>query len=671
MQPQNSTLDKLFEGIKEYRVPLYQRLYVWNEYDQWAPLWEDITRIAGDLTSRGAGEIEPHFFGALVLKKSEGPTPDDANVYRVIDGQQRLTTMQLLLAAIVDEMKARKVDRRTVERLSDLIENPRFAGPDRRCKMRHGGNNYERFQDVMEAKGDLDCIRSLDGEMSKCYLYFRRAAGSWLDNDNIANRSDALATTMRTKLRVVAIYLDPKEPEHLIFETLNARGAALTEWDKIRNYLFYRVERDQDEFFRKYLERFDDTWWREKSGRGQDARPRTDRFVDYWLESRLHRPVERARVFRDFKAHTESRSDDDLLADVESLVNDADHYRKFESDSENGTDIESVFHHRRRLMGLGSFWPLIFGIRRIVLDDRQRNLVLSIIESWSVRRWVCGYYARNYPDLALDLLKQAASTGENTDVAHRIMDHPSWSGWWPNDEEVERSILDRKLSAQKVRLILEAIERHITPRHAGLQGIRYGDLQIEHLMPQGWKPPHWPPPAVPALPKTPTSSGTGRPVGVAKDSWESFKKAVSEGDETIIEKRMQTLNNHRRKNGKPDLTLDEARGYLTPVKPLPPPIAENSGAVERRENLIQTLGNLTFLVGSLNAQLSNGPWSEKREAIRKSDNLYLNKDLLQRAPDTWDEDAILERGRWMAKQICEIWPHAEGLRLAEGESQGE
>ena len=594
MQPQNSTLDKLFEGIKEYRVPLYQRLYVWNEYNQWAPLWEDITRIASDLTNRGAGEIEPHFFGALVLKKSEGPTPDDANVYRVIDGQQRLTTMQLLLAAIVDEMKARKVDQRTVERLSDLIENPRFAGPDRRCKMRHGGNNYEMFQDVMEAKGDLDCIRSLDGEMSKCYLYFRLAVGSWLDNDSIANRSDALATTLRTKLRVVAIYLDPKEPEHLIFETLNARGAELTEWDKIRNYLFYRVQREQDGFFRKYLERFDDTWWREKSGRGQDVRPRTDRFVDYWLESRLHRPVERARVFRDFKAHTESRSDDDLLVDVESLVDDADHYRKFENDSENGMDVESVFHRRRRLMGLGSFWPLILGIRRIVLDDCQRNLVFSIIESWSVRRWVCGYQARNYPDLALDLLKQAASTGENTSVTHRIMDRldstaeTSWRGWWPNDEKVERSVLERKFSAQKARFTLEAIERHITPRHAGLQGIRYGDLQIEHLMPQGWKSPHW-------------------------------------------------------------------------------PIAEDSGAVGRREELIQTLGNLTFLVGSLNAKLSNGPWSEKREAIRESDNLYLNKDLLRRAPDTWDEDAIQERGRWMAEQICEVWPRAERLRLEEGE----
>ena len=57
-------------------------------------------------------------------------------------------------------------------------------------------------------------------------------------------------------MQVVAIYLEPKEPEHLIFETLNARGSPLTEWDKIRNYLFYRVQRDQDDFFLRYLKRF-------------------------------------------------------------------------------------------------------------------------------------------------------------------------------------------------------------------------------------------------------------------------------------------------------------------------------------------------------------------------------------------------------------------------------
>lgn len=592
MEPRNPTLDELFEGIKEYRVPLYQRLYVWNEYAQWAPLWEDIIKIADDLINRDAREIQPHFFGAIVLKKSEGPTPDDANVYRVIDGQQRLTTTQLLIAAAVDEMKAKGTDSRTIARLSDLIENPGFAERERRFKMRHGGNNYKKFRKVVGAKGDLAVIRSLTGEMSECYLFFRREMSSWLGGDTNGNRASALATTLRTKMQVVAIYLEPNEPEHLIFETLNARGSPLTEWDKIRNYLFYRVQRDQDDFFLRYLKRFDKTWWRESSGRGQDTRPRTDRFVDYWLESRLQEPVSRARVFRDFKEHTEDQSEDDLLTDVESLVDDAKYYRAFEKGAEDGEGVESVFHHRRRQMDMGSFWPLILGIRHLALDDRQRDLVLLTIESWAVRRWLCGYQARNYPDRALDLLKRMTSSDGVADVAARIMVRLSSiteiSGWWPDDEEVSSVIPSRRLSMQKSRFALEAIERHITSRHAALQGVRYGDLQVEHLMPRKWKPRHW-------------------------------------------------------------------------------PVADDREASDRRNRLVRTLGNLTLLMGSLNAKLSNGPWSKKREGIGKSDNLYLNKDLLERASDTWDEDNIQKRGQWMAEQVCEIWPHAEVLRQRLGE----
>ena len=161
MTSQNPTLKSLFEGEKVYRVPLYQRLYVWNEADQWGPLWEDIISIA---TAVAAGErVTPHFFGALVLKKSEGVTPDEASVWRVIDGQQRLTTMQLVMAAVADELGRRGQSPRLVAQLKELIENPEHAWPDRRYKMRHGGNNYARFADVMSADGDEDAIDAFGG----------------------------------------------------------------------------------------------------------------------------------------------------------------------------------------------------------------------------------------------------------------------------------------------------------------------------------------------------------------------------------------------------------------------------------------------------------------------------------------------------------------------------
>ena len=113
MEPRNCTITDVFDGSLIYVVPRYQRLYVWNEEDQWAPMWEDMIEIARNLCSHAMKQEsnaterqESHFFGTLVLKLS-GYTPDEAKKWRVIDGQQRLTTLQLMMSAVADELNER------------------------------------------------------------------------------------------------------------------------------------------------------------------------------------------------------------------------------------------------------------------------------------------------------------------------------------------------------------------------------------------------------------------------------------------------------------------------------------------------------------------------------------------------------------------------------------
>lgn len=498
MESRDPTLDRLFEGNKEYRVPLYQRLYVWTKDDQWAPLWEDIIAVAEKVMKLGANDTSPHFFGALVLKKSEGITDDDANVYRVIDGQQRLTTMQLLIAAVADEMWIKSTaHQRASRRLKELIVNPSYAEPKSRYKMRHSGQNYATFREVMQANGNVDAVEALGGEMAECYLYFRNAVNSWLDDANSLARSNALTTTLRTKLQTVAIYLAQTEPEHLIFETLNARGKPLTEWDKIRNYLFYRIQREQDSFFQNYLARFDDDWWRGKSGAGPDVRPRTDRFVDYWLESKFFRAVSQTRVFREYREWADTLGDADLVNEVSIMMADASHYERFEKDNGLGTtDVETLFHERRRRMRFGAFWPLLFGVRRANFNDAENERLLSSLESWLVRRWICGYQARGYPDRALALLRIISASDKTKNVIDDMITSlesiEDTVGWWPGDNEVLAAILGRRPSVAKSRFVLEAVERQITPPQAGKEMSFAGQLQIEHLMPTGWDARSWP-----------------------------------------------------------------------------------------------------------------------------------------------------------------------------------
>ena len=99
MQAETRTLNHLFQLDVRYLIPLYQRPYVWEEDSQWAPLWSDISTVANHVVIDGATSDAPsHFLGAIVISQQENP-PGTPQQFTVIDGQQRLTTLQLVLNA--------------------------------------------------------------------------------------------------------------------------------------------------------------------------------------------------------------------------------------------------------------------------------------------------------------------------------------------------------------------------------------------------------------------------------------------------------------------------------------------------------------------------------------------------------------------------------------------
>ena len=155
MEPRNSTMSDLFEKQCVYFVPKYQRHYVWNCEDQWEPLWLDVTEIASvlykDASERSDQRIntklvEPHFLGAVVLKVG-GITPEDAQTWKVIDGQQRITTIQLLMAATYNYLKENSLDSQA-DRLELLIKNSAATGTGQ-LKIKHRELSYKQFSSVV------------------------------------------------------------------------------------------------------------------------------------------------------------------------------------------------------------------------------------------------------------------------------------------------------------------------------------------------------------------------------------------------------------------------------------------------------------------------------------------------------------------------------------------
>jgi len=579
-----------------YIVPNYQRLYVWDEENQWEPLWLDVRDIAEELIESAAGTelagadhdgVEPHFMGAVVFKIS-GSTPDLARKYRVIDGQQRLTTLQILMAAAASALDVAGLTE-PADNLRTFTVNDSASQPLKIQYQRHrSGHDYERFPDVMGAARDGDGNPSIDGPIADCYRYFESEIHEWLhlDDDRMNVAGTALVQTLALKLRVVAIYLDPHEKEHAIFESLNARGEPLTEWDKIKNYLLYKADEDrrmrQETFFEHYLDAFDDPWWRQLIGRGVQ-RPRIDVFVDYWLEAQTGRSVAVRRVFREFQ-HYVDRSDDRLEEIMEQLLDDARYFKGSETVESGAGGREALFHERRLAMGAGAVWPLLLKLRHLDVDTDDRAACFEVLESYLVRRLLTGYQARSYDQVALELieaLSEQAQTPEGPSKAIRthLLAYSENANLWPTDAATTSAVSQRHLALYARRLVLTALERHLITSKAGYQWVPAG-LHVEHLLPQGWGPEEWP-----------------LPSGIDPEQ-----------------------------------------------------------AQEERSQALATLGNMTLLNARLNSSVSNRAWAVKREKIQQSDNLFLNKRLLEESGDSWTEDDIEQRGRWMGDMIVKIWP---------------
>lgn len=386
----------------------------------------------------------------------------------------------------------------------------------------------------------------------------------------------------------MGIYLDPHEKEHIIFETLNARGEPLTEWDKIKNYLLYKADAepslDQESFFETYLDAFDDPWWRKAVGRGAQRRPRTDVFVDYWLESRTRNSVAVRRVFREFQKHIDAQPYR-LEKTVQELVSDAQYFRQFESQSDRISTREELFHSRRRDVNLGALWPLLLELQRLSADESDRDQWFAILESYFIRRLITRHQARAYDSLALDLLNviwegDTSPQAIGLTIKNHLLSFDRPGRIWPNDAEVKRSVLDRTLPTYAHKLVLSALERYLISKWTASVDLS-PTVQVEHIMPQGWKTESWP-------------------------------------------------------------LVDSV---------------ERTQAEEQRNHLIQTLGNVTLLNGRLNSTIRNSPWARKRAAIKRSDNLYLNRRLLEQASDSWTEESIRRRGCWIHSLVVRIWPH--------------
>lgn len=282
----------LFNMPQHFVIPLFQRPYVWREEDQWEPLWQDIRRVA-ELRITAPHLSPQHFLGAVVLQSQE-VTSARLTTWNVIDGQQRLTTLQLLADAACAILAQAGLSR-YASQLESLTHNAGSFIDDGESplKLRHLNNDHGAFQEVMTAEPPVDHsdLQHHESRIVRAHGYFTTAVSQWLGmtgTDDFETKAKELTQVLLDGVQLVTIELTAAENSQEIFETLNARGTPLTAADLVRNFVFQRLESEGADTGKAHREDwpFETKFWTKEVSVGRYLVTRSSLFFNQWLTSR-------------------------------------------------------------------------------------------------------------------------------------------------------------------------------------------------------------------------------------------------------------------------------------------------------------------------------------------------------------------------------------------------
>ncbi len=616
MQPSYISVMNVFTQQTRYTVPLFQRPYVWQKDDQWEPLWDDVRAAAERVLNANGMQVSAHFLGTVVLEQTPNPTFSLPR-REVIDGQQRLTTLQLVLkaaehaleglrpAVTKDEDATRAVDIAS-RQIAPLTSNPAYAEEEERYKVWPTNEDRAPFRDVMDATVDAG-PKLKHTLMAQAYAFFRDEFTKWLKQDRHGERANALARALNDHLRLIVLDLDTSDEPQAIFETLNAHGTPLLPADLIKNWLLWEGTRQGLETATLYTDHWrpfdrDSQYWRAIVGTGHAARARVDTFLLNWITRHIREATSAKHLydrFLRFIEHGGARHDDGKL-DVKWLMQDieADAARFRAIEVPAGRSRFDTFLQRLKVLDVVVFHPLLLEVMgRPGSDDADRDLIGLALESYLVRRTVCGMQTRGYGTLALSLLATVAALPADAPAAPALIAalsaSPDGPDRWPSDDAFRTDWLHKKfynnLRRNRVLMILRAIEEHyqaLNRKGEPVLMFNFDKLEIEHIMPQQWEA-HW-------------------PLG-------------------------------------PDVSRED------------------------RNWKVHGIGNLTLVSAALNKGLSHGPWTaadgqpSKQKGLRDHTKLDLNARLLRDYPDQWDESCMAARAATLFDAAAAIWPSPSAL----------
>lgn len=460
-------LIKYLDGAsKRFIIPVYQRNYDWK-MEHCKQLYDDLVKIIRQ-------NRKSHFFGSIVSVQSESGTMEE---FLIIDGQQRLTTISLLLLAIYHLLSSGKMVSRDHQLTDKILKKyliDEYEPEEKRIKLKPIKNDQKAFGILFDQ--DEEYIPDSNLTINYRYFYDRIQHGE-LDIDELF---DAIC-----KLEIINISLNHEDNPQLIFESLNSTGLNLSEGDKIRNYILMGLPNDQQtKFYEKY-------WNRIESYTDYDV----SSFVRDYLSIKQQSTPNMNSVYPTFKKYVE----DAEVADIEPLLKDLLEYAKryafLIKGGHSDERLNSCIYRLNRL-STSVTRPFLLEVIRLsesgALTADELIEVFHFTESYLFRRAIC-----DLPTNALNkifLLLHREIIRFDGDESHYVekfkyaLLSKRERTRFPSDEEFAECMSTRNIYGMNPKnklYLFERLENSETSETKDVWGhLDRGEYSIEHIMPQ-------------------------------------------------------------------------------------------------------------------------------------------------------------------------------------------
>lgn len=555
MDIEKGSIYNLLNGQCQYIIPVYQRKYSWQANVQCARLWKDIVEMEKK-------KKKHHFVGSIV-SIAEKKSVMGVQKQLIIDGQQRMTTLSILMVALRDFLKEQGAGEEVDNNITNMVlKNPSRKGDDA-YKMLLTDTDRDimiKLVDGVKIKEDEESLIYTN------YLYFKqKVAEGTLTPDEIYESI--------SKLDIVGIILDKDQGDEpqLIFESLNSTGMALSKSDLIRNFILMGLDNDaQKGIYNNYWKPFEDYFPQQVQG----DEDRMDKFFRDYLTVKLGRTVKFESIYEEFKdyaGNSELSTSEELAEDVMIY---GDLYTNIMAEKKLPTShqlLAPIFEEIRSLR-MEVAYPFLIKVYRdfvdgiVGIEDTAEIMRLTI--AYVVRRAIC--------EIPTNSMNKTFATMKNNIQADDYLNSVKAAFYFadtykrfPNDEEFKAALCERNMYSIRIsKYFLVKLENE-----GNKEPIPYVGYTTEHILPQNKN---------------------------MRDEWKAA-------------------------------------------------LGENYAEIQAK--YLNTLGNLTLT--RYNSEMGDKPFTEKLEVYRESAMHHLNKYVVQQT--TWNEGAIVERGKILSECACEVW----------------